>query len=235
MQGVVLIGGFRLQSQLQPAGDKLMRLIDTAIATVLVVVLASCLMVPNSVAEPRHDAGQFQGLKTEMTSTEQLEAGLDNLTPEQLDYLDRWLRTRLLTTASIMTQVTPLAARKDKLPSATTAPGSLTKEKAIAREAAIAEEVERRVARELALVRSAEHSAEVSNGAFEATLKGDFTGWSGKTRFSLDNGQVWRQRSSGFYRHTGTKSVVRFEQNWFGGWEMTVVDTGKSVLVTRVK
>ncbi len=212
-----------------------MKLIDTATAKVPVVVLASCLMVPISVAEPSHDAAQFQGLKNEMTSAEQLEAGLENLTPEQMDYLDRWLRTRFLIPASIMTQVVPVAAKKDNLPSVTTPSTVLTKEEAVAREAVITEEVERRVARELARVRSAVHSAEVSNGAFEATLKGDFTGWSGETRFSLDNGQVWRQRSSGFYRHTGTKKVVRFEQNWFGGWEMTVVDTGKSVLVTRVK
>ena len=101
-------------------------------------------------------------------------------------------------------------------------------------EKVIEAEVERRVAQELA-TRKQPTKAVVSNGPFEAALVGDFTGWRGKTVFRLDNGQVWRQRSSSKYRHRGNDQRVTFDKNFMGGWEMTVVSTGKSVLVSKVK
>ena len=74
-----------------------------------------------------------------------------------------------------------------------------------------------------------------SDSSFEARLTGNFTGWSGKTVFRLDDGQVWRQRSAANYRHRSTDMRVKFKKNWMGGWEMTVVSSGKTVLVSKVK
>ena len=51
-----------------------------------------------------------------------------------------------------------------------------------------------RVAAKLADKRESEKTKQ-SDSAFEARLTGDFTGWTGKTIFKLDNGQVWRQLS----------------------------------------
>ena len=101
-------------------------------------------------------------------------------------------------------------------------------------EKVIEAEVERRVAKELA-TRKQPAKAAVNTGPFEATLVGDFTGWRGKTVFRLDNGQIWRQRSSSQYRHRGSDQRVKFDKNWMGGWEMTVVSSGKSVLVSKVR
>jgi hypothetical protein len=99
---------------------------------------------------------------------------------------------------------------------------------------AIETEVERRVAAKLAATQAGEDSPK-GEIEFEARLVGDFKGWTGKTVFKLDNGQVWRQRSASTYRYKGADTRVRFEQNWMGGWEMEVLSTGKSVLVKKLR
>ena len=99
---------------------------------------------------------------------------------------------------------------------------------------AIETEVERRVAAKLAATQTGKDSPK-GDMPLEARLVGDFKGWTGKTVFRLDNGQVWRQRSASTYRHKGSDMRVRFEQNWMGGWEMEVLSSGKSVLVKKVR
>lgn len=70
----------------------------------------------------------------------------------------------------------------------------------------------------------------------EARLVGGFSGWTGETLFTLDNGQVWQQRLSGRYPYRGPANPeVRIEKNWLGFYKMTLVDTGKSVGVSRRK
>lgn len=79
-------------------------------------------------------------------------------------------------------------------------------------------------------VRAAEEAIRI-----EARIKQPFSGWTGDTLFYLDNGQVWRQRLKGHYFHRGDDTAVVIEKNLLGFFKMTVVDSAKSVGVTRVR
>lgn len=62
----------------------------------------------------------------------------------------------------------------------------------------------------------------------------EFRGWSGKTVFSLDNGQVWRQRTPGSMRYSGGDSNIIITQNWMGKFIMNHPDSGRSVGIRRI-
>ena len=80
-------------------------------------------------------------------------------------------------------------------------------------------------------VRKAQKSHEIV-----ARIQGDFQGWTGKTIFRLDNGQVWKQRLDNTYRYRGAANPqVRIERNWMGFYRMTVLSTGKSVGVSPLR
>ena len=61
-----------------------------------------------------------------------------------------------------------------------------------------------------------------------------FIGWSGKTVFVLDNGQVWRQRTPSSLRYSGSDSTVIITQNILGKFLMEHQDTGRSIGVRRI-
>lgn len=69
----------------------------------------------------------------------------------------------------------------------------------------------------------------------EARIVGVFTGWSGKTVFRLDNGQVWRQRLPGKYQHRAdpNPSVV-ISRNALGFYVLTVTESDRRTGVERV-
>lgn len=68
-----------------------------------------------------------------------------------------------------------------------------------------------------------------------AVIQPPFTGWSGKTVFVLDNGQVWQQRRRGNYFYTGATPEVRITTNAMGFFRMELVENGKTVQVKRLK
>ena len=61
-----------------------------------------------------------------------------------------------------------------------------------------------------------------------------FRGWSGKSVFVLDNGQVWRQRTHGSLRYSGGDSTVIITQNFMGKFIMKHQDTGRAIGVRRI-
>ncbi len=72
--------------------------------------------------------------------------------------------------------------------------------------------------------------------AIEAQLVGEFTGWSGKTRFKLDNGQVWQQTRGGGYRaSTKVNPRVTIEPKLMGSWALRVEGVNRTVRVKRIK
>ncbi len=68
-----------------------------------------------------------------------------------------------------------------------------------------------------------------------ANIEGSFRGWSGKSVFRLDNGQVWRQRRSGRFTYTGDARRVVIGKNSWGFFEMRLIEADRSVGVSRVK
>jgi len=61
-----------------------------------------------------------------------------------------------------------------------------------------------------------------------------FTGWSGKTIFRLDNGQVWQQRQPGKLRYDGPDSTVTLTANFLGKYVLKHEDTGRGIGVQRI-
>ena len=68
-----------------------------------------------------------------------------------------------------------------------------------------------------------------------ANIEGSFRGWSGKSVFRLDNGQVWRQRRTGRFYYTGDSRRVVIGKNSWGFFEMRLIEADRSVGVSRVK
>ena len=170
-------------------------------------------------------ASESDNIESAMSAEERVKSGVDTLTAEQRQFLSNWLKENYdRRTESVVTRTTP-----DEQSASTEQPAKLE-----ATPEAIVAEVDRRVAAKLADKRESEKTKQ-SDSDFEARLTSDFTGWTGKTIFKLDNGQVWRQRSSANYRHRGSDTRVKFKKNWMGGWEMTVVSSGKTVLVRKVQ
>ena len=50
-----------------------------------------------------------------------------------------------------------------------------------------------------------------------------FNGWSGKTLFRLDNGQLWKQRAAGKYNFRGEDTRVVISKNGFGFYELRLL------------
>ena len=182
-------------------------------------VLLSLCTATSSIAAPT-----FESLDKAMTADERIKSGIDSLNPEQREFLNSWLKARYGEPAQAEASESDTAIVRTPATSVTTEADAQ----------AIETEVERRVAAKLAATQTGKDNPK-NDMPLEARLVGDFKGWTGKTVFRLDNGQVWRQRSASTYRHKGSDMRVRFEQNWMGGWEMEVLSTGKSVLVKKMR
>lgn len=61
-----------------------------------------------------------------------------------------------------------------------------------------------------------------------------FRGWSGRTVFELDNGQVWRQRQAGTMKYSGSDSSVAITRNWLGKHTLKHRETGRAIGVKRI-
>jgi hypothetical protein len=182
-------------------------------------VLLSLCTATSSMAAPT-----FESLDQAMTADERVKSGIDSLNAEQREFLNSWLKARYGEPAQVEASEPDTAIVRTPATSVTTEADAQ----------AIETEVERRVAAKLAATQTGKDNPK-DDMPLEARLVGDFKGWTGKTVFRLDNGQVWRQRSASTYRHKGSDMRVRFEQNWMGGWEMEVLSTGKSVLVKKMR
>lgn len=167
----------------------------------------------------------FQGLAEEMTPEEREASGVGQLSGQQQQFLNNWLRDRFLVNEAEAGAANPGATGN--------ATSTLTQ---VEQEQAIEAEVERRVTEELAAAEELEAAkAQALTEPFDATIVGNFSGWNGKSIFALDNGQVWRQRTgSSKYRHTRGDNKVHFKKNFIGLWTMTVLSSGRSVGVRRI-
>lgn len=174
------------------------------------------------------------GLLEAMTPQEREAAGLYKLSAEEQLYLDTWLRQRFSSDES--PAVTNSAGRAVVSPDAD---GSLVEAGGDSSDAAMEAEIERRVAIEVeaAISKAKEDEAAEEaalNEPFEAEIVGPFNGWSGKTVFTLSNGQVWRQRSGSNYRHTAKGQTVEVKKNFMGLWTMRVKSSGRTIGIYRI-
>lgn len=77
---------------------------------------------------------------------------------------------------------------------------------------------------------------EEANATIYSSIDGTFSGWNGKTKFTLKNGQVWRQRNQRTsWRVKLENPKVKIEKNFFGFYELTIIEKDKASKVERIK
>lgn len=194
-----------------------------------------------------------------MTPEDFRAAGLDQQTPAQLDFLNRWLASRLPhllsapvppAQASNLGGASPSPTPIEPPPAPTSGPlptlaaASPSAASPGPTRAEIEAEVRAEIAREQ--VAKSRHlfglpdffdlgpSAREIPPAIEARIAGNFTGWKGNTTFTLDNGQVWKQRHEGsYYKRMQNPEVVISRESM--GYFLTLKETGARIGVSRIK
>lgn len=173
----------------------------------------------------------------EMLGAEQVEAmGLGKLTAEERTALARWIERRL------DGRPVPMSA-----PTVTFAFDGVTVQAQIVPPGAVAvtpapvPSMERQISAGVPVTIGSAAAfgleQEIVDGeqkALRARIVGEFTGWDGKTLFKLDNGQVWRQSTSGVYRYKSSDPEVVIEKGLVG-YKLRLVETKRSISVRRVK
>lgn len=73
--------------------------------------------------------------------------------------------------------------------------------------------------------------------ALESQLVGDFSGWTGKTNFTLENGQVWTQVNTDSYRYTPAIKTprVKIYPATFGSFWMEIEGVGQKCRVRPLR
>lgn len=156
---------------------------------------------------------KFPGLESLMTIEEQRAAGIDELSPRQIDALNSWIEhyaTGQIATPAIappptVTAVNPATSSPAQAPSA--APTAPVDD-----------------------FRKAPEKVD-----FVSRIAGNFEGWAGRTRFTLENGQVWEQRRGNRWKVSLVNPEVHIKQNFMGTFEMEVLSEGRSIGVRRIK
>jgi hypothetical protein len=198
----------------------------------VLLVFALCLMTVSLAADK-----QAPEIQTLMAPEDFTASGLDKLTDAERAHLSDWV-----------------ARYREGAVKGPPVPGKQRKEAAVAAAAAEAEgETEARPELDSTRVAADESAPAITDEypgeyttkkekkkkdkvKFELRAKviPQFRGWSGKTVFSLDNGQVWRQRTPGSMRYSGGDSNIIITQNWLGKFIMNHPDSGRSVGVRRI-
>jgi hypothetical protein len=170
------------------------------------------LLVISSASTLRGEADV--SLKGIMDADTYAAAGLDKLSLEEQAVLARWIQQK---------ETTAEAQVEERIAQVVEERVAEERERAV-------EERKKAAKRDFGLDRRDEFAVE----GITAKIRGDFEGWLGKSRFYLDNGQVWEQRISGTYYKYMKSPEVTIKKEALGYW-MTVTKTGARVAVLRVR
>lgn len=85
------------------------------------------------------------------------------------------------------------------------------------------------------VLKTDEKLQELQSVPVRSRIVGSFRGWDGDTTFTLDNGEVWKQRLPGRYAIRLENPEVEIFKNLLGYHELKVVQTGRRVGVTRLR
>jgi len=155
----------------------------------------------------------------QLTPEERSAAGLDRLTPEQQQALDA-LAVRFATEGA---RVTETRVREE-----TKAEVAKVREEA---KVQVESEVKKR-GEALAGLEGTQRDTRI----IATKIKGTFKGWSGRTLFPLENGQVWVQvdGSETYWVPSQLGADVEIRPSGIGGWKLHVQPNGNWVRVKRV-
>jgi hypothetical protein len=156
-------------------------------------------------------------LKEVLTPEEFRRAGLDKLTPDELAFLS----ARLLVEPTSPSASAPVArAEIAGQPSSAVAPSPAPAPDVFGRE----HEIERQTVRQPGVPKRV-----------EARLVGHFGGWSGRTVFKLENGQVWQQAEPGEFVAEADSPTVIVRRGALGAYYLRIDGYGTEVKVKRLK
>jgi hypothetical protein len=148
-----------------------------------------------------------------LTPDERKAAGYDQLNAEQRALIDRLARRFAETKAN---QAIPVVAEKAR-----------EEGRAEARAAAL----ERKKAN-IGLAPREDDETEV----IRTRISGEFRGWTGRTRFTLANDQVWQQdQTESRFFPLMVNPEVEIRPSRLGGWKMTLLKEGLWIRVKRVR
>ena len=85
------------------------------------------------------------------------------------------------------------------------------------------------------VVKSDEKIQELKKLPVRRRIVGPFRGWDGNTTFTLDNGEIWKQRLPGSYAVKLENPEVEILRNLLGFYELKVIKTGRKIGVTRIQ
>jgi hypothetical protein len=71
--------------------------------------------------------------------------------------------------------------------------------------------------------------------AIQSRYVGEFRGWTGKTVFKLENGQVWQQAQSGRMAWRATNPMITIKRGFMGSYQLSVEGVNKTVRVKRIE
>lgn len=149
----------------------------------------------------------------QLTPEERKAAGFDELTAEQRALIDRLARRFAETQAN---QKIPVVAEKAREEGRAEARAAALEQKKAAIGLAPREDDETEVIR--------------------TRIKGEFRGWTGRTRFTLANDQVWQQdQSESRFFPLLMDPEVEIRPSRLGGWKMTLLKDGLWIRVKRVR
>lgn len=173
-------------------------------------------------------AGEF----TRTLTPEALQAtGLVKLTPKELAALEAQIESYKSGTTK---PATSTAAATTSVPTVTADPAASSQAKAVpeARSSGILPDW----VGALITLKRAENSPSKPQ-ALESRIVGQFSGWSGRTEFKLENGQVWTQSNNDSYRYTPplTNPKVRIFPATFGSFWMEIEGVGQPCRVRPLR
>ncbi len=182
-------------------------------------MLALSLSLPLTAAE-------FRGLEREMSPEERARTGVDRLSAEQRAALDAWLQQRFAAESVATPPASAPTAASTSMPATAVAPAATVAPAASA------------AAARSALSDASQIGFSHYTGAreeFSARIVGSFRGWTGRTLFRLDNGQVWQQSESASYAIELDDPEVRLRPKAMGSWMLVLKHNNRGVRVRRVE
>ena len=79
-------------------------------------------------------------------------------------------------------------------------------------------------------------SIETDSNGVASRITGEFRGWSGKTTFHLDNGQIWQQVGNDKWAGVKlTNPEIRIEPAFMGSWRLKVEGYNTTTKVKRLR
>jgi hypothetical protein len=164
-------------------------------------------------------------VRSRLTPEEFHRAGLDKLTKEELDFLDICL-ARVQAPPASRGPVPSVSAAEPPQENVLPGPRPPPVKSLPQGEAAFGAEEQLHAAVEV---------MQAVPSKIRSRVTGAFEGWSGHTRFCLDNGQVWQQAEHGVFSVNLTNPAIVIEKGLLGAFFLHLEGYGSRVKVKRLK